>query len=171
MTGDLHRGEDIAQETFVRVFARRKEYQPSGRFSTWLWRIALNLCCDEVRRRRRRDETSLEEQGGEPIALLETFTAPESAPDRSLVERERGELVKSALLRLPDGFRAVVVLRHYQGLKFREIADVLGIPEGTVKSRMAEALSQLNRLLTPMLSDDSRGDLKSNPEPKEILML
>jgi RNA polymerase sigma-70 factor (ECF subfamily) len=79
--------------------------------------------------------------------------------------------VRSALLRLPDGLRAVVVLRHYQGLKFREIADVLGIPEGTVKSRMAEALSQLNRLLTPMLSEDSRGDLKSNPEPKEILML
>src|ERR1043166_626343 len=53
MTGDPHRGEDLAQETFVRVFSKRKDYQCSGRFSTWLWRIALNLCYDDLRRRRR----------------------------------------------------------------------------------------------------------------------
>src|SRR5260370_11114015 len=56
MTGDAHRGEDLKQETFLRVFERRKEYEPAGRFSTWLWRIALNLCYDELRRQERRRE-------------------------------------------------------------------------------------------------------------------
>ncbi|MBI2924188.1 MAG: sigma-70 family RNA polymerase sigma factor [Verrucomicrobia bacterium] len=57
MTGDLHRGEDLAQEAFVRVFAKRKDYEPSAKFSTYLWRIALNLSYDELRRRQRRPES------------------------------------------------------------------------------------------------------------------
>src|SRR6266850_2556690 len=61
MTGDLHRGEDLAQETFARVFTKRKEYEPSGQFSTWLWRIAMNLCYDELRRIKRRQESSLDD--------------------------------------------------------------------------------------------------------------
>src|SRR6266436_9190496 len=56
MTGDPHRGEDLKQDTFVRVFEKRKDYQPTGRFSTFLWRVALNLCYDELRRQRRRRE-------------------------------------------------------------------------------------------------------------------
>ena len=169
LTGDAHRGEDLAQESFVRVFARRKEYQPNGKFSTWLWRIALNLCYDELRRRRRREESSLEDVGGEPLAMLEAFTAPEPAPDKSLAQRERGELVRRALLRLPEMYRVVLVLRHYEDLKFREIAEVLDVPEGTVKSRMAEALTQLSRLLKPMLGETPPGNLKT--QPKESLML
>ena len=62
-----------------------------------------------------------------------------------MAEKERAELVREAILRLPEHYRAVVVLRHYEGLKFRQIAEVLDIPEGTVKSRMAEALSRLAR--------------------------
>src|SRR5215472_8843481 len=61
MTGDAHAAEDLAQETFVRVFAGRKEYQPDGKFSTWLWRIALNLCYDELRRRQRREKNIFQE--------------------------------------------------------------------------------------------------------------
>ena len=60
MTGYSHPGEDLAQEPFARVFAKRKNYQPRGKFSSWLWRIALNLCYDELRRRLRREESSLD---------------------------------------------------------------------------------------------------------------
>src|SRR5215469_4503527 len=77
MTGDAHAAEDLAQETFVRVFARRKEYQAEGKFSTWLWRIALNLCYDELRRRQRRGRSTFEGGGGEPLAILEAFTTPD----------------------------------------------------------------------------------------------
>jgi RNA polymerase sigma-70 factor (ECF subfamily) len=170
MTGDVHRGEDVAQETFARVFAKRKDYQPSGKFSTWLWRIALNLCYDELRRRQRREESSLDGMG-EAAAALEAFVAPEPPPDKSLVEQERSELVRRALMKLSEAYRTVLVLRHYENLKFREIAGVLDVPEGTVKSRMAEALTQMGRLLQPMLAVEAKRNLNGRSQPKESLMI
>ena len=143
MTGDVHRGEDLAQETFARVFAKRKDYQPSGKFSTWLWRIALNLCYDELRRRQRREESSLDGMCGEAVAALEGFVAPEPPPDKSLVEQERSELVRRALMKLSEAYRTVLVLRHYENLKFREIAGVLDVPEGTIKTRIRDGMIRL----------------------------
>ena len=154
MTGDPHRAEDLTQTAFTRVFARRTDWEPTGRFSTFLWRIALNLCHDEMRRINRRGECSLEaldEDGG----AAEVFAAEEPAPDAQADARERGELVREALLQLAPQYREVVVLRHYEDLKFREIAAVLDLPEGTVKSRMAEALAQLNRFLKHLNEDKS----------------
>ena len=158
MIGDLHRGQDLAQETFARLFAHRKNYQARGRFSTFLWRVALNLCYDELRKLNRRKETPLDGDDGPFLDGSESLEAEDPAPDARLAAEERGELVRKALLRLPEAYRSVVVLRHYENLKFREIADVLDIPEGTVKSRMAEALTQLHRRLTPALGD-------GNPTP------
>lgn len=140
MTGDAHKAKDLAQEVFARVFVRRMEFEPEGKFSTFLWRVALNLCYDELRRRQRRAEFSLDELGDDEAVAL---PVDEPSPSVRLEEQERGQIVRNALQRLPEHYRAVVVLRHYEDLKFREIADVLGIPEGTVKSRMAEALDQL----------------------------
>jgi RNA polymerase sigma-70 factor (ECF subfamily) len=171
MTGDVHRGEDLAQETFARVFAKRKDYQPSGKFSTWLWRIALNLCYDELRRRQRRVESSLDGMCGEGVAALEAFVAPEPPPDKSLVDQERSELVRNALMQLSEAYRTVLVLRHYENLKFREIAGVLDVPEGTVKSRMAEALTQMGRLLKPMLAVEGKRNLNRHSQSKESLMI
>jgi RNA polymerase sigma-70 factor, ECF subfamily len=147
MTGDTHRGEDLAQETFVRLFSKRKDYRPQGRFSTFLWRVAINLCYDELRKIRRRSESPLETENNGECVTLHEFPADEPSPDQTLLVRERNELVHEAVMRLPETYRIVVVLRHYENLKFREIAEVLGVPEGTVKSRMTEALMQLTRLL------------------------
>ncbi len=144
MTGDLHKGEDLTQEAFVRVFEKRSQYQPDAKFSTWLWRIALNLCYDEQRRIKRRGETALENEEGEAVVEL---VADASGPADQAEAGERADMVRRALVRLPETYRTVLVLRHYEGLKFREIADVLDIPEGTVKSRMVEALGQMERLL------------------------
>jgi RNA polymerase sigma-70 factor (ECF subfamily) len=143
MTGDLHRAEDLAQEAFARVFTKRKHYEPSGRFSTFLWRIALNLCYDELRKLKRRKEFPLEhwdeDRGGHGIAS--------GTPDTIMAAAERAEAVRRALQQLEEPYRAVLVLRHYEGLKFREIAEVLKVPEGTVKSRMAEGLTRLSGML------------------------
>jgi len=144
MTGDLHKGQDLTQEAFVRVFEKRSQYQPDAKFSTWLWRIALNLCYDEQRRIKRRGETALENEEGEAIVEPVSET---SGPADQAEAGERADMVRRALVRLPETYRTVLVLRHYEGLKFREIADVLDIPEGTVKSRMVEALGQMERLL------------------------
>jgi RNA polymerase sigma-70 factor (ECF subfamily) len=166
MTGDTHRGEDLAQEAFARVFAKRKAWVPSAKFSTFLWRVALNLCYDELRRRERRRESSLE---GEFESADPAHVADEITPDISIVRDETAARVRDALMKISETYRSVLVLRHYEDLKFREIADVLGIPEGTVKSRMAEGLSQLARLLEP---DESRSHATARPEiRKELLVL
>jgi RNA polymerase sigma-70 factor (ECF subfamily) len=161
MTGDAHQGEDLAQEAFARIFARRKDYQPSGRFATYLWRVAVNLCYDELRRVSRRRESTLEQtnESGEET----DFAAGSPTPDSALVEQERAEAVRRALLQLSEPYRVVVVLRHYEGLKFREIGEVLEIPEGTVKSRMAEALAQLNEILNSYEREIPCKQTKSNP--------
>ncbi len=86
MTGDLHRAEDLAQEAFARVFAKRHAYEPTGKISTWLWRIALNLCRDELRRRQRRPELALDDsehgEGGSAELAGETPSPDEAVPGR-----------------------------------------------------------------------------------------
>jgi RNA polymerase sigma-70 factor (ECF subfamily) len=167
MLGDSHRGEDLAQEAFSRIFARRKDYVPNGKFSTFLWRIALNLCYDALRIRNRRREFSF--NGGLENAELDCAAA-DLAPDVSLVRDETAHDVRTALQRIPETYRSVLVLRHYEDLKFREIADVLGIPEGTVKSRMVEGLTQLARLLDAEQRKASRTPGRAE-QRKELLIL
>lgn len=146
MVGDAHRADDVAQETFLRIYAKRAEFRPDSRFSTFLWRVALNLCHDELRRRQRRRESPMDELEAE--APEQSFgESAEPGPALRLEAAESAESVRQALQRLPEPYRVVVILRHYEGLKLREIADVLEIPEGTVKSRMAEALERLAPLL------------------------
>jgi len=155
MLGDPHRGEDLAQDTFARLFAKRKEYQPTGRFSTFLWRIAVNLCYDELRRRKRRPETTFDEDNLDDSNSLAQAqgVGSQAGPDALLSQQEEGEIIRQAVLGLSDTYRSVIILRHYENLKFREIGEVLGVPEGTVKSRMAEALTQLHRALSSTLGD------------------
>src|SRR5207247_10829942 len=104
---------------------------------------------------------------GMAVAALEVYVAVEPAPHKSLVDRERCELERSALMQLSEAYRTVLVLRHYENLKFREIAGVLDLPEGTVKSRMAEALTQMGRLLKSALADEPAKNFKMDHELKE----
>jgi len=168
MTGDAHRAEDLAQTAFTRVFARRADWEPTAKFSTFLWRIALNLCHDELRSRQRRGECSLDdltEEEGSDSALM---AADQPGPDMLMETSERADLVRDALLKLPSHYREVVVLRHYEQLKFHEIAEVMDIPQGTAKSRMAEALNQLTRLLQHL---NERSSCTPKTQPKELLAL
>lgn len=169
MTGDIHRGEDLAQETFARLYARKEQYHPTGKLSTYLWRIALNLCHDELRRIQRRGECSLDDEHA-PSSIVNLQTV-EPSPDETLELNERADIVRSALLKLSESHRTVLVLRHYENLKFREIADVLDIPEGTVKSRMAEAITQLSRYLKPLAPDPIAPFPKSQTKSDERILI
>jgi RNA polymerase sigma-70 factor (ECF subfamily) len=147
MTGDLHRAQDLAQEAFARLFTRRKAYRADGKFSTYLWRIAINLCYDELRRARRRPDRPTAAAAEAPTSEVEQLSTDVPSPDEHLAKQELGEAVRQAVMNLPEHYRSIVVLRHYENLKFREIAEVLDLPEGTVKTRMTEALNELGRML------------------------
>jgi RNA polymerase sigma-70 factor (ECF subfamily) len=164
MTGDLHRAEDLKQEVFARVFEKRQDFDPSARFSTWLWRIALNRCYDELRQRERRREFMHSAEGGEAQKALEQFIEDGPSPDARAAQVEEGQVVRQALMELPEIYRTVLVLRHYEGMKLARIAEVLDVPEGTVNSRMAEALARLTRLLEPRL----HGSKELNFEPEQV---
>jgi RNA polymerase sigma-70 factor (ECF subfamily) len=172
MVGDLHRGEELKQDAFLKLFEKRKDYQPKGRFSTFLWRIALNLSYDELRRQKRRREFFVSNENDAEDASVET-ASDAAGPDERTANLEEGELVRRALMQLPEMYRAVVVLRHYEDMKLARIAEVLEIPEGTVNSRMAEALVRLSRILEPKLKEAPAHFSPLNPlnMPKESFVL
>ncbi len=169
MTGDLGRAEDLKQETFTRLFERRKDYQPTAKFSTYLWRLALNLCYDELRRVSRRREFLRSSLPTDSEGFADETPDENPGPDQTMVHNEENEIVRAAVLNLPEHYRAVLILRHYEGLKLAEIAAVLDIPEGTVNSRMAEALTRLARMLRPQLEPASASGSLRQPQEKLVL--
>jgi RNA polymerase sigma-70 factor (ECF subfamily) len=141
---------DVCQETFLRVLRGASDFREGARFSTWMYQIALNLCRDQVRRRTRwrlrlvepppRDDDAAAPRS-EPVSA-------DALPDDVLDAERRERAVHEALRELPPEQREVVFLKEFEGLKFREIADVLGCPESTVKSRMYFALDSMRRTLS-----------------------
>jgi RNA polymerase sigma-70 factor (ECF subfamily) len=171
MLSDEHKAEDVTQEAFARIYSKRKDFQHGSKFSTFLWRIATNLCLDELRRiKRRREFTVLPEtkDSGE-TNIWDELPASGQTPDHAAAQDEHAALVRDAVMLLPEHYRCVVVLRHYEDLKFREIAEVLGIPEGTVKSRMSEALALLNHSLKRSMGDGP-GRMRRIPRTEALLL-
>jgi RNA polymerase sigma-70 factor (ECF subfamily) len=132
--------EDLTQEVFLRVFRNAKTFRPEGGGSLQIWmgRMTRNLLIDNYRRKRHDRLTG---------KLLKEPTATDSRPDRLLAARELRIHLDSALRKLPPGLRKVVVLREIEDLEYRQIAHTLGIPEGTVKSRLNRARAELARLI------------------------
>ena len=156
MLGDDHKAEDLTQEAFAKIYAKRKDFQHGSKFSTFLWRVATNLCLDELRRVKRRREIQIlpHTVDSSETDIWEELPSETPGPDGSTVAEEQAVAIRRAVNDLPEHYRSVIILRHYQDLKFREIAQVLEVPEGTVKSRMAEALTLLNQSLKKTLSDE-----------------
>ena len=141
MCGDVHLAEDAAQEAFVRAWQHLPTYQPRSPFRNWVYRIAINAALDTLRAVR---------QEREPVDA-DAAASADDGPE-ALVERaEQAEGVRQAVLNLPPASRAVLVLREYEGLSYREIADTLDIPIGTVMSRLNYARERLRQALAPWL--------------------
>jgi RNA polymerase sigma-70 factor (ECF subfamily) len=169
MVGDVHRGQDLQQETFARLFDKRKSYEPTGRFSTYLWRIAINICRDELRRVNRRQELFPRVEVEDLAMGVEDHPADEATPDLQVVQNEEGQIVRGALMQLPEIYRTVLVLRHYERMKLSKIAEILEIPLGTVNSRMAEGLVRLTRLLEPQLREPHSAS-RSNQRQEHLVL-
>ncbi|MBI4566289.1 MAG: sigma-70 family RNA polymerase sigma factor [Planctomycetes bacterium] len=126
--------EDLLQEVFLRVWRARGSYQPQAKVSTYLFRIAANLWINESAKRRERSSELAEGVVGDAVS-------------ESLERSEIQKAVRQAIGELPEGERICLILSEYNGLKYAQIAEVLGIPVGTVKSRMYSAIQRLKELL------------------------
>src|SRR5262249_40790402 len=145
-TGNGQEAQDLTQEVFLRVFKTLKTFRSAeGSFGTWLTRVSRNLLIDHYRRTRQERVTdSIEEQ----LPMLEEEGAAASArPDHAMAGREASEILQATLQKLSPDLREAVSLRDLQELEYREIAEVLRIPEGTVKSRINRGRAELARLL------------------------
>jgi RNA polymerase sigma-70 factor (ECF subfamily) len=137
LLGRTDQVQDLCQEVFLRVFLARDRYRESGTFSTWLYRIALNVARDAGRRRRHQPQSLC---GQEPVAA--------ALPAEICCEQqELSEALSQAVAELPPPLREVLVLRHDEGMSFEQMARLLGVPATTLKSRFATALSRLRTRL------------------------
>lgn len=148
---DRGRAEEILQETFVRVIKKQGSFKRRSKFSTWLYTIARNLCIDKLRRMKHRKARSLDqplkrdEKDGQK--LYDKIAATDRDAESRVLDGEIRHRVKIAVGELPDDQKEVFLLREVSRLPFKEIADIVGCPENTVKSRMRYALERLRKSL------------------------
>ncbi|MDX1671712.1 MAG: RNA polymerase sigma factor [Balneolaceae bacterium] len=131
---------EITQKTFIKAYKKIGTLDDVEKFSSWLYRIANNLCLDETKRAGRRRSAPLEAVGQEPARSVA------SNPEAEIANKQLTSILHQALNQLPVEQRIVVIMKEYEGLKFREIADILDEPENTVKSRMYYGLKSLRAL-------------------------
>jgi RNA polymerase sigma-70 factor (ECF subfamily) len=145
-TGSGSEAQDLTQEVFLRVFRTVKTFRSTeGSFATWLARVTRNLLIDHYRRTRQERVTdSIEGQ----LPMIEEAGATAAVrPDQALAGQEASQILKATLQKLSPDLREAVILRDLQEMEYREIAEVLQIPEGTVKSRINRGRAELTRLL------------------------
>ncbi len=144
LLGERREAEDLTQEAFLRAYQRLDTYDETRPFGPWMRRVAANLCLNHLSRRRPSqlpldDEFDLPQEGGG------------ADPEASRLRAERAEAVRQAVLALPPHYRAVIELRHFQGLRYAEIAETLGLPLSDVKSHLYRARRELARRLEGVL--------------------
>src|SRR5438552_4158145 len=143
--GREEEARDVCQETFLRAFRALPGFRGQAKFSSWLYRIALNLCRDWVRRERRTPIV----QPPEDVDLMDLVAAaePSESIEDLVARKDLSRAVERAMTRLPEEQRTAIVLKEYHGLTFQEIADLIGCPLSTVKTRLYQGLAVLRREL------------------------
>ncbi len=149
MLGSPNDAEDIAQQVFVRIWKSASRYQPTAKFTTWMFTITRNLVFNEVRRRQRKPVYSLEER--EEESHVTTADLQTSTPDESALHTELEEAINQAIQNLPEKQRTAVILRRYEESPYEEIAQVLGMSVSAVKSLLFRARTQLKEDLEKYL--------------------
>jgi RNA polymerase sigma-70 factor, ECF subfamily len=147
--GNHYDAEDIAQEVFIKVYRSLEKFRQDSQLTSWLYRIVMNACIDHRRRQRPASAAPLGEE-----AEHRMLNTPEETPDPEdrAYAGELGEVLESEIARLPQGQRIVFIMRHHHGLKLSEIADALGLAEGTVKRQLHAAIYRLRARLRSALA-------------------
>lgn len=143
MCGNCEDAQDCLQETMLRIYRSLDKFKGQSAFSTWAYRITMNTCLDELRRRKARPSTSFDsllESGWDPAAETDT-------PEDAAVSNEQKRLVKEAIDALPEDMRAPIVLREMHDMSYEEISDILSVNVGTVKSRISRGRERLRQII------------------------
>ena len=143
--GDYEACNDVVQETMIKVYRYKDTYSSVAKFSTWIYTIAGNLARTEYRRQRRQNIFSINDYGEEH----QTYDLPDESyrPDVITDSGIKDEIIQKALMKVKETYREAVILRDIQGLSYEEISEILGVNEGTVKSRINRGRAQLQELL------------------------
>ncbi len=150
--GDATMAEDVFQQTFLQVYLKCDQFEPQRKFRPWLYAVATNQAIDYQRHFGRHRTTSLDRQmshgeESESGTMAELFDSPQRGPAEESQSLEQADEVRRAVDGLPEQTKQVVLLVYFQGLKYREAAHVLGVPLGTVKSRLHGAIQKLGDVL------------------------
>ncbi|MFD1737586.1 RNA polymerase sigma factor SigW [Bacillus salitolerans] len=147
MLGNVHEAEDIAQEAFIRAYINIDSYNIDRKFSTWLYRIATNLSIDRIRKKKPDFYLDAEVAGTEGLTMYSQVAADTTLPEEELESLELQESVQKEILKLPDKYRAVIVLKYIEELSLKEISDILGLPISTIKTRIHRGREALRNQL------------------------
>ena len=150
MLGNRAEAEDVAQEVFITVFKTIDQFREESKFSTWLYRVAVNHCKNRIKylaRRHDRDRDELDENSQHANGAIANVVVRMSQPDRALEGVQMEVILQKAIEGLDDDHRIVVVLRDIEDLSIEEICEITGLPDGTVKSRLHRARLALRKKL------------------------
>jgi RNA polymerase sigma-70 factor, ECF subfamily len=150
MLGNKHEAEDIAQEAFVRAFINIHTFDTNRKFSTWLYRIGTNLCIDRIRKKKPDYFLDAEVAGTEGLNMYSQIASTDELPEEEVLKMEMQDRVQYEISRLPDKYRAVIVLKYMEDLPLQEISDILEMPLGTVKTRIHRGREALRKQLSNM---------------------
>jgi len=159
--GDPELAEDVFQATFLQVHLKCQTFEQGRRFRPWLYTIATNQAIDAQRKTKRHKMVSLDRAGSENEredtgSLVDLLVSSEPAPIAHMDDQERQRVMRDAVQELPESLKTAIVLVYYQGMKYREAADVLGIPVGTVKSRLHTAVQKLAEAWNQVYTEDDK---------------
>jgi RNA polymerase sigma-70 factor (ECF subfamily) len=151
MVRDRELAEDLAQETFVKVFTHLESFNPKYKLSSWIFKIASNLAIDSLRRKELEtvslDGSRHAETADEVEATRITVESRDESPEEFLEAKELGAEIEQAIAQLRPEYRTAILLRHVEGRPYEEISDIMGIPLGTVKTYIHRARSELRETL------------------------
>jgi RNA polymerase sigma-70 factor, ECF subfamily len=147
MLGNRQEAEDVAQETFLRVYANLDNYDPQYKFSTWIYRIASNLSIDAIRKRKKNLSLDAEITGADGAVWHDRLADAGKGPEEELLTDELQEEVQGAIMGLNPKYRAVMLLRYIEDLSLQEISDVVGLPISTIKTRIHRGREALRKKL------------------------
>ncbi len=144
--GDREYAQDLAQEVFFKVWQAAKNYKPEAKFTTWIYRITINLCLNELKAaRRRRWFHTLQTGGGSEAPSIEDLSDDSPSAEDLLLMQERNRRISDALQGLPSNQRLALILKRYDGLSYQEISQILGCSVSAVESLIVRAKKNLQK--------------------------